>query len=83
MPFIRRHRPKSSLGDKILAIREGDYKNCFREGEGKHLLGHGKNTGRKFSFSIFFHKNIKESMFFHLIPYFFSNILKLMILLHQ
>ncbi len=36
---IRGHRPKSSLGDKILAIREGDYKNCFREGEGKHFLG--------------------------------------------
>ncbi len=29
---IRRHRTKSSLGGKILAIREGDYKNCFREG---------------------------------------------------
>ncbi len=40
---IRGHRPKSSLGDKILAKREGDYKNCFREGEGKHLWeGYGK-----------------------------------------
>ena len=51
---IRGHRPKSSLGDKILAIREGDYKNCFREGEGKHVLGYRKDTGRKFSFSRFF-----------------------------
>ncbi len=45
---IRGHRPKSSLGDKILANREGDYKNCFREG--KHFLGYGKDTRRKFIF---------------------------------
>ena len=48
------HRPKSSLGDQILAVREGNYKNCFREGEERHLLGYRKDTGRKFSFSIFF-----------------------------
>ncbi len=71
MPFIRRHRPKSSLGDKILAIREGDYKNCFREGEGKHFLGHWKDTGKKFS--PYFFTKIKESMFFHFFPYFFQN----------
>ncbi len=60
---IRGHRPKNSLEDKILAIREGDYKNCFREGEGRHLLGYGKDTRRKFSFSRFFHKNIEKSLF--------------------
>ena len=30
--IIRGHRPISSLGDRILAIREGDYKKCVREG---------------------------------------------------
>ena len=58
------HRPKSSLGDKILAIRKGDYKNFFREGEGKHFLGYGKDTGRKFPFSRFFHKSNKDIQFF-------------------
>ena len=69
------HRPKSSLGDKILAIREGDYKNCFREGEGRHLIGNGKETGTKFSFSRFFHNNIKENYFLDFL-YFFSKIFK-------
>ncbi len=61
---IRGHRSKSSLGDKILAIRKGDYKNFFMEGEGKHFLGYGKDTGRKFSFSRFFHKSNKDIHFF-------------------
>ncbi len=52
---IRGHHPKSSLGDKILTIREGVYKNCFREGAGKHFLGFEKDVGRKFP--SFFHKN--------------------------
>ena len=78
---IRGHRPKSSIGDKILAIREGDYKYCFRKGEGKHFLGYGKDTGRKFSFSRFFHKNIEEKTNF---PLFFQKSSKcFMFLLHQ
>ncbi len=65
---IRGHRLKSSLGDKILVIGEGDYKNFFREGEGKHFSGYGKDKGRKFSFSRFFlQKHWREQ-----IVYFFS-----------
>ncbi len=60
-----------------MAIREGDYKNCFRKGEGKHFLGYGKDTGRKFSFSRFFHKNIEKKTNSPLFPYFFSKILKM------
>ena len=52
---IRGHHPKSSLGAKIVAIREGVYNNCFREGAGKHFLGFEKDVGRKFP--SFFHKN--------------------------
>ncbi len=63
LSLIRGHRPKSSLGDKILAIREGDYKNCFREGEGKHFIGYGKDTVRKFSLSRFIHKNLAKCIF--------------------
>ncbi len=81
---IRGHRPKSSLGDKILAIREGDYKNCFREGEGKHFLGYGKDMGRKFSFSYFFTKILKRARFFTFFLMFFQKSTKcLMFLLHQ
>ena len=69
---IRGHRPKSSLGDKILVIGEGDYKNFFREGEGKHFSGYGKDKGRKFSFSRFFCKNIGESKLFNFFPVFFQ-----------
>ncbi len=60
---IRRHHPKSSLGDKILAIREGDYKNCSREGEVRHLLGYGKDTGRIFFSPDFFSKILKRAFF--------------------
>ncbi len=70
---IRGHRPKSSLGDKILAIREGDYKNCFWEGEGKHLLGYGKNMGRNFLSPDVFTKIWKRPFF----CYFFSKSLKM------
>ena len=68
---IRGHSPKRSLGDKILTIREGDCKNCFREREGKHLLGYGKDTGRKFSFSRFCHKNTEDTKFLHLFSFVF------------
>ncbi len=69
---------------KAESIRGGDYKNCFREGEGRHLLGYGKDTGRKFSFSRFFHKNIEESNFFCFFCIFYQKSLKcLMFLLHQ
>ncbi len=68
---IRRHRTKSSLGDNILAIREGDYKNCFREGEGKHFLWYGKNMGRKFSFARFFPQKYWKEQFVSLFSLFF------------
>ncbi len=71
MPFIRRHRPKSSLGDKILAIREGDYKNCFREGEGKHFLGHWKDTGKK-NFLHIFSQKLRRACFFTFFLIFFK-----------
>ncbi len=60
---IRGHRPKSSVGDKILSFKEGDYKKCFREGEGNRIIGYGKDKGRKFPFFQFFHKNIEKSIF--------------------
>ncbi len=70
---IRAHHPKSGLGDKILAIREGDYKNCFREGEGRHLLGYGKDAGKIFLSPDFFYKNIDGSNFWLFSLFFFKN----------
>ena len=81
---IRAHHPKSGLGDKILAIREGDYKNCFREGEGRHLLGYGKDAGKIFLSPDFFYKNIDGSNFLTFFLIFSQKSSKcFMFLLHQ
>ena len=66
-------RPKSSLGDKMIARK--DCKNCFKEGESKHLLGYGIDAG-KIYFSWFFHKNMEETNFSTYFL-FFSKILKM------
>ena len=47
-------RPKSSLGDKMIARK--DCKNCFKEGESKHLLGYGMDAGKILFFLIFSQK---------------------------
>ncbi len=72
---IRGHRPNDSLGGKILSTREGDYENCFREGEQKLLPGNGKGMGRKFSPSICFCENKEESKIFICFLHFHSKIL--------
>ena len=61
---------------------EGDYKNCFREGEGKHFLGYGKDTGRKILSQYFFFKKLERASFFTFFPFSPQKILK-MFSLHQ
>ena len=77
---IRGHRPKSSLGDKMIARK--DCKNCFKEGESKHLLGYGMDAGKNLFFLIFSQKYWRNQ-FFHL--FFFSQKSSkcFMFLLHQ
>ncbi len=82
IPPIHGHSPKSSLGKKILAIREGEYKNCFREGEGKNFLGYGKDTGRNLFLQVF-HKNFERAIFFTFSLFSQKSSKCLMFLLHQ
>ena len=72
---------KSSLRDKILAIREGDYKNCFREGEGKHFLERRREENVLSPY--FFKKNIFKRDFFLIFSQKISKCLILMLLQHQ
>ena len=73
--IIRGHRPNDSLGGKIVSTREGDYENCFREGDEKTLPGYGKGKGRKFSSSIVFCKNREKSKIFIYFLHFHSKFL--------